>query len=527
MNKAERTVRRAANPILAGFYPDPSICRQGVDYYLTTSSFEYFPGCPLFHSRDLVNWRQIGHILDRPSQLDLAGVGPSQGIFAPTLREHQGVFYLVTTLVGGANRSGHFIVTTDTINSSWSEPIWLEEAPGIDPSLFFDDDGRIWFTANRKPPCGERYPGHREIWLQEFDLRSKRLTGDRYALWDGAAKTATWAEAPHIFNKDGYYYLIIAEGGTGFDHAVTVARSRSITGPYEANSRNPILTHRHLGDRMPVIATGHADLVQTQNSDWWMVVLAMRRPEKDYAPLGRETFLIPVDWQDGWPVAHPGIGRVSISVPAPALPPQPWPKDPGRIRFDTSGLGPEWVFLRFRPSHAISTQERQGFLRMQLKYGTLSQPLMVSRRLQHLNFTAAARFEFAPDANGDFAGIALWLHPRAQIRFILTGPVHNPELCLLRIDSESETVLATAKATEKHQSFFIEAKGRFLSFYYRPDKKEKKCFCHNVDAMLLSPLHSGGFTGTMIGLIAGSENAATANHVDFAWFDYHFSYETE
>jgi alpha-N-arabinofuranosidase len=222
--------RTYQNPILPGFYPDPSICRVGEDYYLVTSTFEYFPGLPIFHSRDLVNWQQIGHVLDRPSQLPLDGLKASRGLYAPTIRHHNGTFYVINTLVLDHDTGRNFIVTATDPAGDWSEPYWLEDAPGIDPSLFFAEDGRCYYTGNRIPPDGEQFTGHREIWLQEVDLSIMQLVGERISLWDGALKGAVHPEAPHLYHKDGFYYLLIAEGGTAHDHAVTIARSERLPG---------------------------------------------------------------------------------------------------------------------------------------------------------------------------------------------------------------------------------------------------------------------------------------------------------
>src|SRR5512137_236117 len=243
------------NPILPGCYPDPSICRVGEDYYLVTSTFEYFPGLPVFHSRDLVHWHPVGHVLDRPSQLNLDGIRSSGGLYAPTIRHFNGVFYVINTLMHGKAHSGNFIVTASNPAGPWSDPVWLESAPGIDPSLFFDDDGRVWYTGNRMAG-NSQYEGHTEIWLQQLDLAEMRLIGEPRVLWDGAVKGAVWAEAPHLYKHEGMYYLLIAEGGTAHHHAVSVARSRSVTGPYEGNRANPILTHRNLGLDYPIVGTG-------------------------------------------------------------------------------------------------------------------------------------------------------------------------------------------------------------------------------------------------------------------------------
>ena len=397
------------NPILPGCYPDPSICRVGEDFYLVTSTFEYFPGLPVFHSCDLVHWHQIGHVLDRPSQLPLAGIRSSGGLYAPTIRFSSGVFYVINTLVDGKTQSGNFIVTATNPAGPWSEPIWLKSASGIDPSLFFDQDGRVWYTGSRMA-AHSQYEGHTEIWLQELDLAAMCLVGEPQVLWDGALKGAVWAEAPHIYKVQDYYYLLTAEGGTAHHHAVSVARSKTIDGPYEGNRANPILTHRHLGLDYPIIGTGHADLVDTEAGEWWMVLLAMRPYGGYFYNLGRETFLVPVRWEDGWPVVSPGTGRVEFSYPVPDLPGKSWPATPDCDDFNLPELTLQWNFLRTPPEKFWSLSERPGFLRLRLRPECLSEqstPSFVGRRQQHINFIAHAALEFTPQNEQEYAGLAL------------------------------------------------------------------------------------------------------------------------
>ena len=243
----------AKNPILSGFYPDPSICRVGEDYYLVTSSFVYAPGVPIFHSRDLAHWEQIGNILDRPSQLCVENEEISRGIFAPTIRYHEGTFYMITTNV---SHGGNFIVTAQDPAGPWSDPYYLgEEAVGIDPSLFFDDDGRCYYCGTRPNPEGVRYNGDWEIWIQELDLGTMKLKGRSMAIWKGAVKGCIWPEGPHIYKINGYYYLMHAEGGTGPEHSITIARSTELFKWFEGCPRNPIFTHRNLGMDYPVCRT--------------------------------------------------------------------------------------------------------------------------------------------------------------------------------------------------------------------------------------------------------------------------------
>ncbi|WP_238591970.1 family 43 glycosylhydrolase [Leifsonia sp. ALI-44-B] len=312
-----------ANPVLPGCHPDPSICRVGDDYYLVTSTFEYWPGLPIFHSRDLVNWRLIGHAIDRPDQVDLSTVPSSGGLFAATIRHHDGLFFLTCTLVHGQGRRGNFVLTASDPAGPWSDPFWLDEAPGIDPSLFFDHDGRAWLTGTRLAEPG-LWAGQTDIWLRELRIErdpvSIALIGDEHLVWRGALHGAVWAEGPHLYRVDGRYYLVAAEGGTEHDHAVSVAVADAVTGPYVGNPANPVLTHRHLGRGFPVTGVGHADLVEHTDGTWWAVVLGSRPVgSSDAQPLGRETFLVPVDWQNGWPVFAPGVGHIAAPFETPAL----------------------------------------------------------------------------------------------------------------------------------------------------------------------------------------------------------------
>lgn len=264
----------ANNPILGGFYPDPSICRVGEDFYLVNSSFGYAPGIPIFHSRDLAHWEQLGNVLERDTQLRLDHQEISRGIFAPTIRYHDGVFYVITTNV---SYGGTFLVTASDPAGPWSDPYELGEgAAGIDPSLFFDDDGRCYYVGTRPNPDGTRYDGDWEIWVQELDLDAMRLVGGSMAIWKGAAKHAIWPEGPHLYKKDGYYYLLIAEGGTELAHSICMARSRQLFAWFEGCPRNPVFTHRHLGHNYPVICAGHGDLFDDSDGNWYLVLLASR-----------------------------------------------------------------------------------------------------------------------------------------------------------------------------------------------------------------------------------------------------------
>jgi alpha-N-arabinofuranosidase len=507
------------NPILPGFYPDPSICRVGGDYYLVTSTFEYFPGLPIFHSRDLVHWHQIGHVLDRASQLPLEGVRPSGGLYAPTIRFSNGTFYVINTLVDGKTKSGNFIVTATDPAGPWSEPIWLEDAVGIDPSLFFDDDGRVWYVGNRMA-AQSQYNGHTEIWLQELDPKTMCLLREPQVLWDGALKKAIWAEAPHIYKINGRYYLMIAEGGTAHDHAVTIARSDNVTGPYEPNPRNPILTHRHLGLDYPIVGTGHADLVDTPSGEWWLVCLAMRPYGGYYYNLGRETFLVPVRWEEGWPVVSPGTGRIEFTYPVPDLPKQTWPTLPACDNFDSTTLALQWNFLRTPPDEFISLSERPGYLRLRpQKISEQTNPSFVGRRQQHIHFAAQTKLDFTPQSENEYAGLTLTQNNNFHFLFVVTKDTETVVRLIKRAHGVKE-VLAEQPVRAGEMYLKVEAHEQDYHFYYANQPGEWQVLAEQVDGRILSTPVAGGFVGAYIAMYASSNGQPSTNHADFDWFEY-------
>jgi alpha-N-arabinofuranosidase len=509
------------NPILPGCYPDPSICRVGNDYYLVTSTFEYFPGLPVFHSRDLVHWQQIGNAMDRATQLPLEGVRPSGGLYAPTIRHAWGVFYIINTLVDGKTKSGNFIITATDPAGPWSEPYWLEDAPGFDPSLFFDEDGRTWYTGTRMA-VQSRYEGHTEIWLQELDIAAMRLIGEKHILWDGALKIAIWAEAPHIYKINGMYYLLIAEGGTAHEHAVTIARSNNITGPYQPHLRNPILTHRHLGLDYPIVGTGHGDLVDTPNGEWWMILLAMRPYDGYFYNLGRETFLAPVRWEEGWPVVSPGTGRVEFTYPIPDLPEQPWPVPAIRDDFDAPSLALQWNSLRTPAKEFISLSERPGYLRLHLRPQRMSEqttPSFIGRRQQHIHFKAQTALEFKPQNEDECAGLVLQQNNSFYYMFVVCGGA-VPVVRLIKRAHGVEEVLNEYAVISGRVTLKVTAHGQNYSFYFAENAGTWLCAAENLDGRILSTPVAGGFVGAFIGLYASSNGMASTNHADFDWFEY-------
>lgn len=323
------------NPVIRGFHPDPSICRVGQDFYLVTSTFEFFPGLPLYHSTNLVNWEPIGFCLTEPEQLDLTDSRCSGGLFAPTIRYHDGIFYVTCTNV---SHGGNFIVHTREITGKWSAPCWVDQG-GIDPSLFFDSDGTCCFCSTCFDETGPA------IVASRIDPITGALEGESHVISRGSG--GKYPEAPHIYRKDGFYYLMLAEGGTEYGHMETIFRSKNLFGPYEACPRNPILTHRdYMGS--PIQATGHGDLTQDSHGNWWMVCLGIRPlPDGMLHNLGRETFLAPVVWdEEGWPVVG-NNGRLEPVMEAP-LPERPRPRQPETFFEDFCGHMPEnrWNYIR-------------------------------------------------------------------------------------------------------------------------------------------------------------------------------------
>jgi alpha-N-arabinofuranosidase len=327
------------NPIISGFSPDPSVVAVDGDYYLVNSTFHYFPGVPVYHSRDLQNWEQIGNVLDRPSQLPLVESSASLGIYAPTIRYNDGTFYMITTNVGNG---GNFMVTATNPAGPWSEPIWLEQQ-GIDPSLYFED-GKCYMVSNPDAT----------ITLCEIDPVTGATLHPGKALWKGTG--GRFPEGPHIYKHDGWYYLLISEGGTELAHKLTVARSRNIYGPYAANPANPIFTHCSLAAQDSNIqGTGHGDFFQAADGSWWVVFLAYRRYGGDFHHLGRETFLAPVTWEKGWPMVNGG--QPVAEKMAVRMSTEPQIPQPAKLRYDFSVIGPEWMHIQHPAEENYSAKD--------------------------------------------------------------------------------------------------------------------------------------------------------------------------
>jgi xylan 1,4-beta-xylosidase len=509
-----RSGRTFINPILPGFHPDPSICRVGDDFYLVNSSFEYFPGVPIFHSRDLVHWRQIGHVLTRQSQLNLHKMGSSRGIYAPTLRHANGRFTMITTLIDGG---GNFVVTARRPEGPWSDPIWLDEG-GFDPSLLFHG-GRVYYTRTGKGADFE----HPFVHQVELDPVTFERRGRMRVIWRGTGDV--WTEGPHLYHCQGRYYLLAAEGGTFLGHAQMAARAEAPFGPFEPCPRNPILSHR--GRRgHPIQATGHMDLVTLRDGSVWAVFLGVRR-RSGHTLLGRETYLAPVTFDDrGWPVIGNG-GRVELKMPAPALPAHPWPGERARDNFDDTALAPHWVFLRNPIPGMVSLEERLGFLRLWGSPETLDDvaaTTFVGRRQEHHAFTCQTELDFSPGRPAEEAGLTVRareeFHLDLAVRWIADG---REAVATLRLGKTRRTIGRVRLPGQGRVRLEISAAAD--AYQFRAGIGSALRILGTVPTRMLSTetikkcgiLH---FTGVVIGMYATGRGQHATVPADFNWLSY-------
>ena len=513
----------ALNPIMPGFYPDPSILAVGGDYYLCNSTFAYFPGLSLMHSRDLVHWEQIGNVLTRHSQLPLDGVGHSEGLFAPTIRFHDGIYYVICTNI---SRGGNFIVTAENPEGPWSEPHWLEDADGIDPSLFWDDDGKCYYIGTHPNPDGVKYNGDWFIYISELDLNEWKLVGEKHNVWNGALKGCIWPEGPHLYKENGYYYIMHAEGGTGPEHSVMVCRSRDIFGPYVGNPKNPILTHRHLGADYPIKYVGHGDLIETPNGEWFITVLAVR-PLNRFTTMGRETFLAKVIWEEDWPVINPGAGmltdKVEIDLPEwiPAEDPDSYTSRtggktcvPGSSRtYDFASmqeLGDEFLMLRNYPDDMYKF-DGEGLKLKASKEDIKAEgsPSFIAVRQQHHSFKSEAVFDSSSLRDDECAGLVLIQNNLYNLRAEVSCGEGRMVLCK---DGKDEIIGKIPASGEVDVA--IEVDGLSAKAYVNGS-------CLGEAAVSdLSTEVAGGFVGCCIGIYASACGKDSSTYVNFKKLSY-------
>jgi beta-xylosidase len=518
------------NPVLAGFMPDPSICRKGDDYYLVNSSFSYFPGVPIWHSKDLVNWKQIGHVLNRSSQLKLGNSMMSWGIYAPDIKynPHDNLFYMITT--GSGYGSTTIVTTEDPKKQNWSDPIALKDVKGIDPSLFFDDDGQSYIVNNDAPAYPAQYDGHRAIWIRAFDRKTGETVGQQQVIVDKGVHPEDkpiWIEGPHLYKINGIYYLMCAEGGTADWHSEVIFKSDSPLGPFTPCKINPILTQRHLPQdrKNPVTSSGHADLVQTAAGDWYAVFLACMPYRGGLYNTGRETFMLPVKWKDGQPIILPNGEEVPYSVnkSAEQLKLEKLNKQKG---FDFYQPGPLWT-AKGLSDHAIFVRNPEGDfysidkdekLTMSLKdvgLGERANPAYICQRITSWYFSASVDLQFQPYNANEFAGLACFQNERFYMQFgktldassakpaLLLETFNNGQCAYRSIVLLSEK-LANAKLKLKVQA---DAPDAYLFSYSADNGKTWIQVGDAVDATILSTKIASGFQGAVVGVYAKKTNS--------------------
>ncbi|MBQ6253989.1 MAG: beta-propeller fold lactonase family protein [Bacteroidales bacterium] len=473
------------NPIIPGYHPDPSICRVGEDYYIVNSSFQYFPGVPIYHSKDLANWELIGNVLDRESQIPLERANSWGGIFATTIRYHEGLYYMVTTNV---TKGGNFFVTAKDPAGPWSEPVYLKQG-GIDPSFLFED-GKCYMVSN---PDG--------IQLCEIDpVTGEQLTESKL-LWRGTG--GRYPEGPHIYKKDGWYYLLISEGGTEMGHNLTIARSRNIYGPYESNPDNPILSHfRRVAQDNQIQATGHGDLVEAPDGSWWITFLAFRRFGGDFHHLGRETFLAPVTWENGWPVVNGGEPvQEEMTVPASWTAKAPTSRS-FREEFEEP-LGAKWIYVQNPDSTRYSVAGGVLTLRGNTPLEDNDHPVFVGVRQESPAVSVETKVRLNTPSGE--AGVAVYQHGDGFISVGVSKGKASLRLKLKAVD----TILGETSVKGPETIIRVESKDGNMYEFFADGK-----LLGEVNTSLMSSEVVGGFTGVVFGLYAAGGTAG------FEYFDY-------
>lgn len=511
------------NPILQGCYPDPAITRKGDDYYLVVSSFAMFPGVPIFHSKDLVNWKQIGHVLDRVSQLDVHDTGISQGVYAPgiTYNENNDTFYMITTVFAGG--LGNIVVKTKDPMQGWSEPIKLD-FQGIDPSIFFDDDGKAYVVHNDAPNKGEElYQGHRVIKVWEYDVEKDQIIkGTDKIIVNGGVDLADnpiWIEAPHLYKKDGKYFLMCAEGGTGDWHSEVIFMSDNPKGPFVPAPSNPILTQRYFPkDRENNVDwAGHADIIEGPNGQWYGVFLGIRPNAAGQVNTGRETFILPVDWSGTYPVFENGLVPIEPTLDLPEGVENKTGKDgylPNgnftfKEDFSADKLDYRWIGLR-GPREAFIKQTKKGLEiePFETEITELKPTSTLFHRQMHKTFSFKTDLTYTPKSDEDFAGITALQNERFNYAFGVTKKGKEYYVVLQRTEKGESTIIASEKIDlDGKLSLKVEGDSADYKFSYATDGNNYKILGGTVSGDILSTNVAGGFTGALIGLYATSNNS--------------------
>lgn len=537
------------NPILRGFHPDPSMIRVEDDYYIATSTFEWWPGVRLHHSKDLIHWELMPYPLNDPSRLDLRGVGPSQGIWAPCLTYDKGTFYLVYTVVTAfycnMYDTANYLVTAEDISGPWSDPVPLNNF-GFDPSLFHDDDGKKYIvsmvTDHRVPP---KYKGR--LVLQEYDPAEKKMTGEIRDIYQAEK---IFLEGPHILKRAGWYYLFSADTGTGEGHGQTIQRSRSVWGPYEMyqppyGSRSSedeacsILTARHDPDFL-LQKSGYCDLVETEQGEWYAVHLCGRALERRNAPdapkfpgsrrypLGRETAIQRMEWTaDGWLRLANNTTLPDIEFDIGAPPSWTWIKPLVRDEFDSPVLNLEYQSLRVPMDEThISLTERPGYLRMYGREGLASRyhQTLIARRFTEFDFQVSASMEFEPQVFKQMAGLILLYDDQNYFYLHVTFDEDLGKcISILTAENKKYQYPVGFMPIKKDREIFLKAEvhKERLQFYWGYGEEQWTAIGPVLDVSILSDeaCREGWFTGAMAGICC-QDLTGFRKYADFDWFEY-------
>ena len=528
------------NPVLPGFYPDPSICRVGEDFYLVCSSFELCPGIPLFHSRDLQHWEHLCYVMTPENGFHVEKNCGNGGVMAPTIRYHDGTFYLINCNFGDR---GNFIVTAKDPAGPWSEPHWLTDVPGIDASIFFDTDGRCYIMGTADIWPDGRGGMRQGIWAAEYDIQNFRMAGEPQALWGGAMAGVASPEAPHIYHIGKYYYLLIAEGGTEQYHSATVARSASVFGPYEGCKANPVLTMRHLGRRAAIQNAGHADLVDLPDGSWYAVFLASRLIGGESKNLGRETFIVPVRWELDWPLFTPDTGKVEWEYDFPES--LPWTESRERpVRDPFNGeLSLDWNFWG-RPYEKFWETGKDGLslrclkqaladplqpMSMELSHSEENYVSFLARRRRQPHCRFACRMRFAPQGS-ESAGIAVVQAMNHQYHLELAREGEETVLRLQLFTADyalppyipgftsvtNRIPVAAVPWVGEEIVLEMELDENGYTFRYGVDEGHLSELAR-ADGAAINPEKVGCMVGEMLGLYASGNGAESDNKARFAW----------
>lgn len=527
----KNAMQNITNPILPGFNPDPSILRVNNDYYIANSTFEWFPGVQIHHSKDLVNWKLITRPLNRTSQLNMAGNPNSCGVWAPCLSYHEGTYFLIYTDVKyfkGIFKDAHnYLVTASDINGPWSEPIYLNSS-GFDPSLFHDDDGRKWLVnmiwdhrKNIHPFAG--------IVLQEYDHEQKKLVGPVKNIFKGS--DLGLVEGPHIYKWKGYYYLLTAEGGTVLEHAATVARSKKLEGPYELDPKYPLLTSYN-NPELELQRAGHASIVETQNGELYLAHLCGRRmPQRGRCVMGRETAIQKLKWTaDDWLCIEDGTTEPSITVEAPHLPEHKWEKEPEKDDFNSEVLNINFQSLRVDISDLYSLTERPGYLRLRgaESLSSYHKQALLARRQQSFVYTAETCIDFKPEHFQQLAGLICMYDNN---NFYYLNVTHDEELgrcidIITRLNGDYNFPLKSKIALPVDGELLLKAEVYYdkLKFFYSLDNVNWNRIGADYDASTLSDEFGAGgagahFTGAFVGICC-QDLSGSKKYADFDYFTY-------